>query len=812
MTRAGDFVQGLATYAIVVIAASVLGQYLKKLTLPLITGYLLTGVIAGPFVLDIIHTGYLADLKWINEFALAIIAFCAGAELYFPDIKKLFMIIMLHVSMITVFTMTFVPLAVLAISSQIPFLKDLPMSCVVPIAFLCGSLMLERSPSGALAMINEMMSQGPITKTLLGVTIVSDVALLTTFAITSSFAEAACGTEGFNSYTLVSTLVTLLLCVVVGYLLGQFIIFIMWIPKLNVYIRGALILPLGYTVFYTSKLVTHASEEHTPLTLSLEPILCCVIASGVAGNATSNRRQFANILHKTAPYIFVPFFALSGANMDLLAMWKGLPFALVLVVSRVLAIMAATYLGGKYLAKESPIHYKFLWMTLLPQAGPLLGLVNEIKEYGPWARELAACCIAALIINHVVGLKLFKWALVIVGEAFKAVPNLLHKDGHEISDEDIKEDEKDKDRTLEIRLFGLNNLSISVAAKLAPSKFSVEMVGSKLTDQKAAREIFEKKKKELIEIHGSELQMNLCNQVLDQYLLRRVWADNFGDDDEEEENKEAKKEFTPSFQTVSTLFDYIAPVGCHALVFMYPDDRINYMCCKLLKHSRNPGDFKKIIAVVRDPTMAQKFEKLGVIPVYALSVLADILSQVSSKDAEAGFSFPPTPSDWVKLVSEMEKNTTCQLKVNDLTADFSTLEDFDVSNFSKLNALGLADAAAGVMKFAPKFEILPMPLSAQDTLGGDDGKADMESQATENRLRNKFARFGQKLGLRRFSIDATNDENVTVQPSATSLPVESPRVELQKQPSSTRALDEPDSKQEPAAKSAGDENSTSDLR
>eukprot|EP00475_Leptophrys_vorax_P019668 TRINITY_DN2697_c0_g1_i2.p1 TRINITY_DN2697_c0_g1~~TRINITY_DN2697_c0_g1_i2.p1 ORF type:complete len:814 (-),score=227.86 TRINITY_DN2697_c0_g1_i2:948-3389(-) len=729
MGEAGYFLQAHLTFSMVVIAASVLGHSFKRLTLPLITGYLLTGVISGPFVLDIIHVGYLTELKWINEAALAVIAFCAGAELYLPDIRKLFTIIMMHVSMITIFTLTFVPLAVLAVAPAIPFLRDFPMSCKVPIAFLCGSLMLERSPSGALAMINEMMSQGPITKTLLGVTIVSDVSLLTTFAITSSFAEAACGEGGFNAFTLISTLLTLTLCGAVGYLLGKIIIFIMWIPRVPVMARGAIVLPLGYLVFYCSRQLSIAAEEHTPLRLSLEPILCCVVASCVAGNATSNRRQFANILHTSAPYIFVPFFALSGANMDLLAMYKGLPFAIVLVLSRICAIASATYLGGRFIAKENPMHYKFLWMTLLPQAGPLLGLVNEIKEYGDWAKELAACCIAALIINHVVGLKLFKWALVLVGEAFKQVPTLAHGDVHVES----TEEEKTKDRTMEIRLFGINNISLAIAAKLAESSYRVEIVPSKLMEQKAVQNVFRKRQEELKQ-HNPNVELDLCPYTLDQHFIRRIYSEIFG----ENEEADITTEFVDTrLKVVTPLLEAICPEGCHTLVFTFPFDSFNYMTIRLLSLCRKLSSYKKVVVLIRDPHMAEKYEKLGVIPIYSLSAIAEVFAQISRFDNdEAHVSLNSDVGYWSKMIHATEMNTTCKLAVKDLNGDFASLEDFDLDNFSKLNALGLADASASVLKFEPKFEY-PLPLA--DTEAGGD----VEDIKTEIDLREKMKNLGK---------------------------------------------------------------------
>jgi Kef-type K+ transport system membrane component KefB len=79
-----------AVFAIVTIASGQLGRLAPKIGLPLITGYLAAGSLAGPFVLDVIHKADLAPLGLVTQFALAFIAFSAGSELYLPELRSLF--------------------------------------------------------------------------------------------------------------------------------------------------------------------------------------------------------------------------------------------------------------------------------------------------------------------------------------------------------------------------------------------------------------------------------------------------------------------------------------------------------------------------------------------------------------------------------------------------------------------------------------------------------------------------------------------------------------------------------------------------
>jgi Kef-type K+ transport system membrane component KefB len=131
-----------------------------------------------------------------------------------------------------------------------------------------------------------------------------------------------------------------------------------------------------------------------------------MLASCIAGNNSLNRKKFANILHKSAPFIFLPFFTLVGASLKLSSFLDGLWFALYLVFFRTLAIYVASFITGKYIFKQSPKEYQILFMTLIPQAGTLLGLVGQLSSYGDWAVLLSASVVTSLLINNLIGLRM----------------------------------------------------------------------------------------------------------------------------------------------------------------------------------------------------------------------------------------------------------------------------------------------------------------------------------------------------------------------------------------------------------------------
>ena len=61
---------------------------------------------------------------------------------------------------------------VLAFSSRIAFMRSMDMGQKVAVALMTAAIFLARSPSSAIALINELRAKGPFVQTALGVTMV----------------------------------------------------------------------------------------------------------------------------------------------------------------------------------------------------------------------------------------------------------------------------------------------------------------------------------------------------------------------------------------------------------------------------------------------------------------------------------------------------------------------------------------------------------------------------------------------------------------------------------------------------------------
>ena len=78
----------LGIFAIIAMSAKRVGQWFSKIGLPYITGYLLIGVLAGPFVFALLPKESTTSLRFIDDISLAVIAFVAGSELYYKEIRS----------------------------------------------------------------------------------------------------------------------------------------------------------------------------------------------------------------------------------------------------------------------------------------------------------------------------------------------------------------------------------------------------------------------------------------------------------------------------------------------------------------------------------------------------------------------------------------------------------------------------------------------------------------------------------------------------------------------------------------------------
>ena len=406
----------LLSFILIALASWHIGRLFSYLNLPKISGYLFTGLLAGPFVLGFASVEEIESLRFIDEIALAFIAFAAGSELYLPEIRGRLRSIGLVTAAIVFVTVLGGSLAVFMLARFIPFMAEFPISGQVVIAIMAATIMVARSPSVAIALINELRARGPFTQMALGVTVISDVLVIILFAISADIADAVLTGVSVNIGLLLLLAVELLLSVGLGFLLSRLLLVVLK-QKWQLSLKTAVILALGFSVYLLSGWVRDFTHATLPFDVLLEPLLICMVGSFIINNYSNYRLEFAEILHDVGPLVYVAFFTLVGTGLKLDILAQVWPIALALALIRGVVIIIGSFAGGT-LAGDSGRSNRHKWMVFVTQAGVALGLAKEVAvEFPGWGDAFATTIIAMVVLNEIVGPILFKLALNRMGES-----------------------------------------------------------------------------------------------------------------------------------------------------------------------------------------------------------------------------------------------------------------------------------------------------------------------------------------------------------------------------------------------------------
>lgn len=409
------FIVLLMAFFIVALASRQIGQFFAKFKLPLITGFLFTGVLCGPHVLKLIPSGDVDQLHFIDKISLSFIAFAAGSELYMREMRsQLRSIKWVTISLVSV-TSLFGVVAVILMADRIPFMDDMGRGACLGVALMASTILVSRSPSSAIAVINEMRAKGPFTSTAMGVTVVMDVVVIVLFAVNSSIADALLTKVPFSFLFVALLAGELLTAVLLGVALGFFLHFLLG-SALHHLAKATVLVLAGTLVFVMSAAVRHYTHAHWGVEVLLEPLLICMIASFGVINFSRYRSEMRRLLYDIGPAIYIAFFTLTGASLELDVVAKCWLVALVLFVTRAVAIGLGAYLGGT-IAGNPPRQNRLMWMGFITQAGIGLGLARGVAvEFPEWGNAFAAILTAVIVLNEMAGPPLFKWAIALMGE------------------------------------------------------------------------------------------------------------------------------------------------------------------------------------------------------------------------------------------------------------------------------------------------------------------------------------------------------------------------------------------------------------
>lgn len=378
------------------IAAFVTGKLAARFGLPRITGYLIAGAIVGPYGSSLLNQDMMAASKTLDGIAVALIALTAGGELELEWLRKQIG----KLAVITGVEMTFVLVGVGAVvllgASLFPFMPEDDWSNALVIAFVFGAIAVANSPTVTIAVISETRSDGPVARTILGVTIVKDVCVIVLFATALTVAKNVLGASAGSSLGL-----TLL-----RELGGSVLVGVAFGIGLSQYL-----LRIGRDVPVVLIACCFAIAELSSA-FHLEALLVALTAGFWIQNfSRADGHHLIGAIERVSLPVYALFFAGAGAKIDLASAAPLAPLVVLMVVVRGACVLAGTRVGVR-VARAEPIVGKYGWLGLVSQAGVSLALASLVARAFPgWGTEVQVLIIAMIAVHELIGPIGFQHAL-----------------------------------------------------------------------------------------------------------------------------------------------------------------------------------------------------------------------------------------------------------------------------------------------------------------------------------------------------------------------------------------------------------------
>lgn len=386
--------QVIISVAVMLIAGYVMSRLTKKLKLPNVTGYIIAGILIGPYCINIIPANVVEGMSFLADIALAFIAFSTGEFFKMSTLKK-------NGGKNIVITVFEALLASIVVFLVMYFALGLSL----PFSIVLGALAAATAPASTMMTIRQTNSKGDFVDTLLQVVALDDVVGLVAFSVAIAVATASlAGTVTAGNVLL--PIVYNIVAFVVGGLLG-------FLLKLLISKRSTdnrLIIAVA-TIFGFCGICSF---------MDVSPLLGCM-AMGTVYMNTSNDDKLFKQLNYFSPPILLLFFVRSGVNFKLDALVStgesvgGVSLLVIGVVYffvRILGKYGGSFLGCLVTKKDKKVR-NYLGLALIPQAGVAIGLATLASRTigGDTGSALETIILASSVLYELIGPACAKLAL-----------------------------------------------------------------------------------------------------------------------------------------------------------------------------------------------------------------------------------------------------------------------------------------------------------------------------------------------------------------------------------------------------------------
>jgi len=336
------------------------GWLFKKLKIPQVVGYIVIGIVIGSSGFRVLEPEVIAALNPVSTVSLSLIGFLVGGELRMETVKKYgkqFVSILIFESITPAIIVGGVVTLVVWL-----FTKDIKYATALGV--ILGAICAATAPAATTDVLVEYRTRGPLTTTVYGIVAMDDAVALILYTVASTIAGSLLGgkVDSFG-VQLLAIARDIFGSMFVGLFFGGLLRTIMhFLPnddgRILTFSLGALFLSTGVCEV-----------------LNLDNILAAMSLGFFMVNFShAKTKQVFSLTSKFTPPVYVLFFVLVGAKLDI---WIITPFLGLIAVLYVVGRTFGKTIGsifGAWITKAPVTVQKYLPFCLLSQAGVAIGL------------------------------------------------------------------------------------------------------------------------------------------------------------------------------------------------------------------------------------------------------------------------------------------------------------------------------------------------------------------------------------------------------------------------------------------------------
>ena len=416
--------------ALLLLVALLSTRIMKIIKLPNVTGYIITGIIMGPFVFGLLFNNftfegikeapiflYVDKIKWVSTIALGFIAFSIGTSFKGSMIKS----VGKRVIIITILESLLASVFVIGALTAAHFIFPDQVSWALVLTL--GAIASATAPAATLMVIRQYRASGPLVDTLLPVVALDDASALILFAVLFQIATTISLGGSFDVYKMiVKPILEILISLAIGAVLGIIVSLFnkLFLSRNNRLILNIMSIFAACGLYYLFKSPYLGGFE-------LSSLLMCMVIGAIYTNVCKDSGKTLDVMDRFTSPIYLMFFVISGASLDLTIFFNSnglivLAIAGIYLVFRVVGKWFGAYMGAGISHCEPQVK-KYLGFALIPQAGVAIGLATTSSVLFSAKEEtqavgalIIAIILTSTLIYELIGPMVSKFALNKAGE------------------------------------------------------------------------------------------------------------------------------------------------------------------------------------------------------------------------------------------------------------------------------------------------------------------------------------------------------------------------------------------------------------